>query len=581
MNAHHPVPAAFRRNSRTKLEVSAPKQESRYMDGDSGLFMEGFNPPLREEREDIQQAWVTAAGRAVEKIHNSGFLKGAIDTLISSIVGSGLRMQFRPDLKALGWTEDNAQEFIETVESAFKQWSNNKNECDAGGRMTFGQMQQAWLLHALTFGEGLALLPMKKTRDSTSLTKVSIIPPSRLSNETDENDGLYQGVYVDDWNAPIKYKITRNIDTFDENDVIVQAADRQGRANVIHVYEPVPATTRGISPFATILKVLRQYDQYFDATITKAMIQTIFAATLQNDAVGQATFDGLFTENDIQKGLVELGKANQAWYKGAKLDLSQHGRIASLFPGDKLDMTQSNMEADDFDRIVQWMLRECAAALGMSYDTFTQDDRGATYSSIRMSSAKEWQRVMKRRNNIVVPFCKTVFETWLEEQIGTGRIKFPGGLKKFISNKTAASNTNWAGPAKPQADDFKTARAYQVLVEMGATTKSAVAAEYGTDWEDDMVQQSRENAKADKLGLPRPWVSEIEDEAESTGESANLGAPNDGSSNDRKRKRRKRRGGLRDGGDPSEPKSSMGDELNTELEASLHANEDEVVTSGN
>ena len=53
----------------------------------------------------------------------------------------------------------------------------------------------------------------------------------------------------------------------------------------------------------------------------------------------------------------------------------------------------------------------------------------ATYSSVRVAINAIWGLALYRRQHIVVPFARPVYEAWLEEEIGEGRIAFPGGLK--------------------------------------------------------------------------------------------------------------------------------------------------------
>jgi capsid protein len=155
---------------------------------------------------------------------------------------------------------------------------------------------------------------------------------------------------------------------------------------------------------------------------------------------------------------------------------------------------------------MRWLMLEICRGAGVTYENGTGDYRGATYSSVRMAGAMEWLTVMRRRDNIVIPFSQCAYETWLEERIGTGRIGFPGGIEAFRAQRGYASHTVWTGPPRPQADDFKTARAFQVRKDMGAITIAEIASDYGQDWDDMMRQQAAENALADELDLPRPWA---------------------------------------------------------------------------
>jgi capsid protein len=258
---------------------------------------------------------------------------------------------------------------------------------------------------------------------------------------------------------------------------------------------------------ANILKVSRQVDQYADATLTSALIQTIFAAVLKTNINGVAAFDGLMTNGD--SGTLNLGAyatAKGEWYDGAQIDLTQHGRIAQLFPNDELTFTEAKQPGQQYDQFMGWLMREIAAGCGTTYESATGDYRGATYSSIRMGGAIEWQTVIRTRDNIIIPFCNIGKNNWMDEAVTTGRLEFPGGLDAYLANREAAQRGVWSGPVQPQADDFKAARSQEVLKGIQATTLAEISASYGRDWDDDMRQRAEENRLADELKLPRPWA---------------------------------------------------------------------------
>lgn len=490
-----------------------PKAE--YFGGNRNPLLISWRPQLRENQDDVLASWQDAAARAVDGFHNSGFLTKILEVETGSVVGAGLRFSSRPNAEALDWSEEYATNWARQFEAALDIYANNPREIDASGRMTFAKMQQAAFASYKAYGEVLALNPIIKRRGSMFASKVMMLPPSRLSQESNPTDNIVQGVKVDEWNCPIAYKLKRRGKIFDWEDIVIQAYDRDGRPNITHIFESSIATTRGISPMANVLKVIRQVDQYADATLTSALIQTIFAATIKTDIKGVAAFDGLMTEHDtaagaankfLPFGIDSFAATQKEWYDGAKIDLTQHGRIAHLFPGDELDFTEAKQPGQQYDSFMSWMMREVAAGAGVTYESATGDYRNSSYSSIRMAGAEAWLTVLRRRQNIIVPFCETVKDNFLDEAIYTGLLDFPGGYERFLMMKPHVAKGTWSGPPQPQADDYKAAKAHEVLMGMGATTLSAIESSYGNDWEDNMRQRARENAVAEKLGLPLPWV---------------------------------------------------------------------------
>ncbi|RWC91659.1 MAG: phage portal protein [Mesorhizobium sp.] len=496
----------FRRPARSTSSV--PKPKAAFFNGEKNPFLFGWNPQLREHQQDVQASWEKAAARAISAIQNSGFIAGIVEVASGSTVGVGLRMACRPDGDELGWTAEYTTKWARKVEARHRAWARKKLNCDASGEYTLAQLQQAAFASYLAYGEVLSLLPMIKRDGSPSMTKVKLLPPTRLVNRNDPTANIVQGVKVDGWGMPLSYRIRERDQVLGWREVPIAARDADGRPNVLLVKDPAIAATRGISPFASILKVTRQVDQYFDGNMTALMIQTIFAATLRTNISGAAAYDGLLTRNDKNEfDAAAFANIKGDWYDEAKIDLSQHGRIAHLFPGDELNFTESKQTGAQFDHMMGWLMREVSRGAGVTYESATGDYRGATYSSVRMAGAVEWLTVMRRRNNIITPFCDEVTEWWLDEEIATGRIEYPGGYPKFLEQREFAAKFSWTGPARPQADDYKTAKAYETRKGMHATTLQEIGEEYGRDWDDDMRQRAAENTLAEELNLPKPWAA--------------------------------------------------------------------------
>lgn len=552
------------------MKSSTPTPKSAYFQNGRNPLMVSWKPQLRESSQDIRAAWTDAAARANEGIQNSGFLTKVVETETGSVVGSGLRLSCRPDIEALGWSAKEGSTWARAVERGFRSWGRKPVECDASGKMTFGKMQQAAFASYKIFGEILALMPVIDRPASISKTKVLMLPPSRLTQKTEVHNDIVQGVRTDGWGFPLSYFINERDKVLGWKENEIRAFDQDGRPNVVHVFDSSIATNRGISPMAPILKVVRQVDQFADATLMKALIQTVFAATLSTSVTGSSAFDGLLTDRDNGPWDLETFVSQKAdWYDAAKIDLTQHGRIGQLFPGDELNFTESKTPAQAYDGFMGWLMREIAAGCGVTYETATGDYRGATYSSIRMAGAIEWLTVMRRRENLIVPFCQAVFEAWLEEAIFSGRIPFKGGYLAFLAQKDAACRAAWSGPAQPQADDFKAARSHEVLKDMGATTLSHIAGAYGQDWDDDMRQRAEENRLADELGLPLPWAP-IDRLETKEGQEIELQDPGSSDPSDKRERsqKTKRSGGSRN--PPEEdPADAAEQELKSELEESI------------
>jgi capsid protein len=111
-----------------------------------------------------------------------------------------------------------------------------------------------------------------------------------------------------------------------------------------------------------------------------------------------------------------------------------------------------------------------------------------------------------RRQNVVAPFCQAAYEAWLEEEIESGGISFPGGYTAFLANRTAACRADWRGTPKPQADDLKTAKAHEVWRRLGVISDAMIANDLGVDIEDVYAQRASEAELRESYGLTDPML---------------------------------------------------------------------------
>jgi lambda family phage portal protein len=510
------------------VPVRGGRTTARYMRTDNTPFFLGWNPVLREASQETREAYYAAASRAIDTIHNSGWIAGGVDQAVAGTVGaSGLRLASKPDAEALGWTADEAQDWAKNVERRWEGFANRPIECDVEGKATVGKMQGQALRSFFAYGEVLATIPFVRRRGIAQYgTKVQMLPPHRLLMQDNVDINMLQGVRRDPWGFPLGYRIGLPPQTFPmqlTNYRDMDARDPYGRVSVVHVFDGMIGQLRGVPPITPALKVVRQFDQLSDATLVSALLQTIFSATIKtNDPTEIA--QQAFTDVGEQAVAAAAKKPRQpdgtpeavptwfellnAWrndyYDTNKIDLGAHGKIAHLAPGDELVFNSTQHPNANFDPFTRFLLREIARSLGITYEEMTGDFTGATYSSVRMGGAYNYLITTYRRVNIIAPFVQPVFEAWLEEDIENGWTPFPGGVDAYIENRAAASRANWRGPAKPQADDEKFAKAVQILMGLGLVTAEWACAELGDDWEDTFEQLKREQDKRDKLKLPPP-----------------------------------------------------------------------------
>lgn len=483
--------------------AALPSVVASYMRREASPFFQMWVPRLRDSQSDVREAWSLAAARSTDLIQNSGWIAGGVEQAVVSIMGSGLRLNSAPDAIALGITADAAQELGRKIEHRWDSYSRAPAECDAAGRWNIAQLTAAAIRQWFATGEIVAQLPSIGRPGCLNRTKVRLIQSHRIARKTDMLTRTIDGIRLDADGQPVGYWFTGTTAAGSTVEQQILARDDVGRPQIIHVFDGVAGQVRGISPMVPALLVAKQFDQLANATLMAAIIQAIFAATIESDA---PTADILNAFQDpesqgVAGNIDDFLKARMGWYSGANVDIGQHGKIAHLFMGEKLNINRSEHPNDTYEAFARFLLREIARCLGITYGQLTGDHTGATYSSVRMANSEIWQITSYRRENIAARFLQAVYEAWLEEEIEARRIIVPGGLDAFLGNRSAFSAAIWRGPAKPEADAYKQAQAHKVWREMGVITDESIAGELGEDIETVYEQRAREKALRERLGI--------------------------------------------------------------------------------
>jgi lambda family phage portal protein len=499
-----------------QVSTGRPMAGADYMRGNLSPIMFGWRPQLRDPRVDVMRSWVDATARTIDALHNSGVLAGGVDQAVSNTIGTGLRLNAQPDPAIFGG-QAAANTWARQVERRWNDYANDAWSVDLGGRYTLGQMLAQGFRSYLTSGEILATMPWLERPGSTHGTKVNLLPSNRLSQGGIDRS-VVQGVRMDANGAPVGYIFT-NPDplTGVVRDIEVAGRDPLGRKLVIHVFDGAPTATRGITPLAPALQVLRQIDQLQNATLTAALIQAIFAASIESDAPTEEVMEALRSEDEQsdpapadpnapprpETGLWDafMGKRFQ-WYGKSSVDLGQFGKVFHAFPGEKLEFHTPQHPGTNYKDFIRMLFREVARCLGVTYEQLTLDNEGATYSSLNNETADIFQISLYRRTHIAAPVMQSVYVAWLEEEIERGLTKFPGGIEAFHAQRVQATRAAWQGPPRPPADEKKTAEANEVKLRNKVMTRASWCADEGTDWQDVDEQEAQEQENRERLNLP-------------------------------------------------------------------------------
>ncbi len=461
---------------------------------------------LRTSKDDVGSSWKTSTALAVRALQNSPWIAGAVDQTVALIVGDELRASVKADFSWAGWDDQRSAEWSRAAEKLFAQWARDPQECDAAGRHTLGQLQAAAVSMWFATGEAFAQVVEIDDRPGARFaTKLRLVPSWTVDLETKASEQLVQGVYLDSHAAPIGYRLKWTDLNGSQRTEDVAARDGFGRPRMVHAFDGLPDQVRGMTVFAPALKAVRDFDQLANATMTATTLQTILAATVKSDYPSADVLSALQSEDEIVQGeqspFDAFMAAKMGWANNTDIDLQNHGKIAHLMMGERLEFHGAKTPHNNYEAFANFLLREIARCIGINTTDLTGDYRQSSYSAIRMANANKWPIITRRRRNVPGAISQAVLSAFLEEAIDQDLLQVPGGMDAFIANRGAICRADWIGPPKPQADDQKAAEAHRIYREMGVISDETICADLGVDVDDVYRARAREQGLRDTLGI--------------------------------------------------------------------------------
>lgn len=437
----------------------------------------------------------TLRSRSRDLIRNAPLASGAINTVCTNAVGTGLKLQARIDRFALGMDEDEADAWEAATE---REWSlfAESQECDAGRTLNFADMQDLVFRSAFESGDVFVLMPHIERPGSPYGLKLQVIEADRVCNRDDQvgKDGLSGGVEKDRYGAPISYHILNQHpgsclrSTKKEWTVVPVFGKKTGRRNVIHLYQTLrPGQTRGVPYLAPVIEPLKQLDRYAEAELMAAVISGMFTVFIET-----ATGDG------------ELGPMSPTGETGGKSTDEDYklapGAMIGLAPGEKVSSVDPGRPNAAFDPFVMAILRQIGVALEIPFELLVKHFT-ASYSAARAALLEAWKFFYTQRKWLADNFCQPVYEAWLTEAVLSGRVSAPGFFDDPLIRK-AYLGSEWVGPAKGMIDERAEVEAAQMRVDLGISTlDEETAALTGGNWEQKHQQSVKEFRMRLEAGL--------------------------------------------------------------------------------
>lgn len=472
-------------------------------------------PSMRSPDLDLNRDKPHIDARARDMVRNDGFATGAVATHRDSIVGGQYVLNAQPDWKALGATEEWAEQFQAAVEPLFSLWAESpENWPDAARRNNFtGLVRLAVGVHVLS-GEVLATAEWLRSSYERRpfSTAIQMVDPDRLSNPDNRSDTkfLRRGIERDKFGAPLAFWFRTNHPSEGWEDGgqwtwrRVAARKPWGRAQVIHIFESTrPDQSRGVAEMAAVLKQMRMTSKFQDVALQNAVLNATYAATLESELPQEVIWEQMAGG---ESKAMETYLSQLAAFSGGAKSLHLDGvKIPHLFPGTKLNFQRSAVPEGAGEAFEESLLRKISAGLGISYEEFSRDYSKTNYSSARASMLHTHKSMQAKKKMVADRFANSIYALWLEEAINAGQVPLPKGAGPDFFyqglNKEALIRCEWIGASRGQIDELKETQAAVLRIQNNLSTYEAEIARTGSDFRRVFSQRKREQAMLDEMGL--------------------------------------------------------------------------------
>lgn len=459
-------------------------------------------PAPRDANADTLYALRTQRGQSRDLARTHPIAVGAMQTLLDRSVGTGLALVAQPDRQVIGWTEDQATEWRAGTQREFSLWADSA-ECDIELAGNFYDRQRIVLGAARASGDCFTLLPDVDPGPRRAVMpyrlRLQILEADRIGNpgmgmDTAEVAG---GVRCDTTGRPIAYHV---YDRHPGAQLALASAvrgagrwydvlgARSGRRRILHHWLPArPGQRRGVPWLAPIITLLKDLDTYTDAELKAAVVSAFFTVFVTTGSGNPApVFAGAEVGDGPAADQIRMGPA----------------AVVGLAAGEDAKFADPKRPNVAFDPFVQAILQQIGMALGIPFELLLKRFN-SSYSASRAALLDAWMFFRGQRTWLARSFCQPVYETWLAEAVGSGRVEAPGFFADPLL-RWAYCRAEWVGDSQGSIDPKNEVAAYTAAIEGGLLTHERAEWElFGTDFNETLDTKASERRRLDRAGLAR------------------------------------------------------------------------------
>lgn len=435
-----------------------------YQAGRHRVGQKYWHAPDTGPQAEIEPALALMRARARQMVRDNPYAARAVAVLVAHQVGAGIAARIAsPRIQAL--------------------WDAWARRCDHAGLHDLGGLMA---LAARARSEGGEALIRLRVVSQAEARRRGLPPQVPLTLEVLEGDMLplhttllppggnriVQGVEFAPDGSRVAYHLRRQHPG--ETGAWAPSAHELERVpadQVIHLFRVLrPGQVRGVPDLAPVLLRLKMLDDYEDAALAGAKIQSLLSV--------------FFTSNDPIEVAPDRGASAAT---PATLDLYP-GSAHNLPVGVEPKFLQPT-GAGPFEPYALHQLMAAAVGFGVTYDQLTGDLRQANYSSLRAGKIEFRRMIEQDQWLMLVPrMCEPIWRAFADLAAVGGAFDAPPDVQ-------------WQPPRFEMIDPAKEIEAALVAVRAGFETWDQAVASFGYDPEHQAEEIAHVNARFDALGL--------------------------------------------------------------------------------
>jgi lambda family phage portal protein len=413
------------------------------------------------------------------------------------IIGPGVQAfsePFSPLLDVSQSQLDLELNFAFESDSWFERWADDKNQCDAEGKLSWWDMQR------LAFGDlpiaGDVLFVRVNKRGPKRLVPycLQILEREQLDKSMDRaaepgRNKIVNGIELDEYDQPVAYWL---FDSHPDDGMYTSQGSIRSRrvdaSRVLHAYIPFrPSSNCGFPWFHALAQVGRDRHWLVGSELTKAAIGALL--TLVH-----------YTKNPAAAISLADGESGTDAYGNEIVKLATGGVISRVKEGSKLEMFNPNTPAQQLPGFVDVLDHDAAAGTGLSHLRYTGRWGGLSYTAGRGAQLDDEQHCKPLKNwwgrSMVLPVRQAVNS----QMIATGRITTISE-REFLHDELRWQSFFMLGAGREYLDPEGESDSAKSKLGAGLSTLRDECGKQGLHWVKVLRQIRLENQILERFGI--------------------------------------------------------------------------------